>query len=275
MIGSILENWIVQLVLGVGMIVIFGLIIWLLNRAFFKLMGRKARPAVMLTGFIGVPAHELGHALFCVVFRHRIHEIKLYQPNSKDGVLGFVRHSYNKKSLYQRMGLFFIATGPIILGTALIFLLMWIFVVDIWRDISAITPAFQEMGLRDIPLIFSSSWEALGIIFSGHNFGYWEWWAFMIPALSVSLFMSMSVADVNSAKSGFAVIAGVFLIVNIILGIINIDIVYGLTYYMLRGSFYIANFMAVAVLMATIIVLIALIIYTIIYIMRRISGRAA
>jgi hypothetical protein len=85
-VQTMLQNTAYQLIYTIGLIAVFGLAVGLLNKAFYKLVGYKfGRIVCIATGFIGVPIHEIGHALFCLLFGHKITEIKLYQPNSTDG----------------------------------------------------------------------------------------------------------------------------------------------------------------------------------------------
>lgn len=81
-------------------------------------------------GIIGVPIHEFSHYIFCLLFRHKVHEVKFFSPNLKTGVLGYVNHSYNPKSIYQRSGQVIIAIAPMIVGTFLISLLTKLFHID-------------------------------------------------------------------------------------------------------------------------------------------------
>ena len=48
--------------------------------------------------------------------------MQLFRPG-RDGTLGYVEHAYNRRSLYQSVGNFFIGTGPIWFGSALVYLL--------------------------------------------------------------------------------------------------------------------------------------------------------
>lgn len=74
----------------------------------------------------GVVVHELAHALFCILFAHKIQQIQFFQLG-KDGTLGFVKHAYNPRNPYAILGNFFIGTGPIwIGGIAVLFLVKWI-----------------------------------------------------------------------------------------------------------------------------------------------------
>lgn len=85
---------------------------------------------IYVFGIIGVPIHELSHYIFCLIFRHKVHKVKLFSPNFKTGVLGYVYHSYNKRSIYQSVGQVFVAIAPMIGGTFLILLLSKLFNIE-------------------------------------------------------------------------------------------------------------------------------------------------
>ena len=71
-------------------------------------------------GVVFIPIHELSHALMCLVFRHKITDIRLV--SFKGGLGGYVNHTWNPRSPYQGLGLFFIAIAPLI--TAIVALLL-------------------------------------------------------------------------------------------------------------------------------------------------------
>ena len=48
---------------------------------------------VYLVAWLGTPLHELGHALFCLIFRHKIEDIKFFKPDKVNGTLGYVYHT--------------------------------------------------------------------------------------------------------------------------------------------------------------------------------------
>ena len=67
-----LENFLFQVLFSVGLIIIFGFIIAALNRAWCRMLGSKGMFAMRATGVIGTPVHEIGHAIFCILFGHKI-----------------------------------------------------------------------------------------------------------------------------------------------------------------------------------------------------------
>ncbi|MCC6748763.1 MAG: hypothetical protein IT371_13975 [Deltaproteobacteria bacterium] len=91
-----------------------------------QLARRLGWRAVLLTGWLGVPVHELGHLALARLFGHRILAWALFEPDPESGTLGYVRHAYSRRSLYQRLGSFFIAIAPLLSGgAALVALLVW------------------------------------------------------------------------------------------------------------------------------------------------------
>ena len=112
--------FLLQIAFTIGVIFLLGWLIALCNKVFYSNFGRFGNIVCYVTGFVGAPIHELSHALFCLIFFHRIREIKLFQI-SDDGTMGYVIHSYNRRNMYQRIGNFFIGVAPYFsdVGTAL------------------------------------------------------------------------------------------------------------------------------------------------------------
>ena len=75
-----------------------------------------------VSGFIGVPFHELSHLITALLFGHDVIDFSLYRPikGRKDGMLGYVNHTYNPNSLYQKIGNFFIGSAPMTFGAILL-----------------------------------------------------------------------------------------------------------------------------------------------------------
>ena len=120
-VEEILFNTAEQFVTFVGIVFAVGFCISLLNRVFYGIVGNN-RTIIYITGAIGTPIHELSHALMCVLFGHRITEVKLFQPNSDDGTMGYVMHTSNSKNIYQQVGHYFIGVAPIFVSSVLLFL---------------------------------------------------------------------------------------------------------------------------------------------------------
>ena len=105
-------------------IFIFGLLIQFISQLSFKSLGNAFGPGgTYLVAWLGTPVHELGHALFCLIFGHKIEEIRFFKPDKDTGTLGFVYHTWNPKNPWHVLGNFFIGIGPVVLGCAVLFAL--------------------------------------------------------------------------------------------------------------------------------------------------------
>ena len=113
---ELIVNFALQMLFTLGFIFLFGKVIALCNARFYQNFGSRGQAVCIATGFIGTPVHEASHALMCLIFGHKITEIKFFQPNSSDGTLGYVSHSYNPKNLYQKVGNLFFDLAPTLLG---------------------------------------------------------------------------------------------------------------------------------------------------------------
>jgi hypothetical protein len=174
-----------------------------------------------LFGWLGTIVHELGHALFCLIFRHKITAIKLFDPDPETGTLGYVEHTYTPTNLYQLAGNFFIGIGPILLGTAIICLLAYFLL--------GFNP-FKLAGSFNITLSHIDSWniflqllsnlwtislDLLRDVFSWHNLSTWQFYAFIYLVFAIGSSITLSPPDIKGALKGFSVILVLIFIFNL------------------------------------------------------------
>lgn len=196
----------------------FGLLLYILARGARSLFVNAGAESVdiYLTGWIGVPLHELGHALFCVIFNHKITDIQLFKPDKNDGTLGYVTHSYNPKNWYQAVGNFFIGCGPIILGALMLYFITVLFFSD--------TFVLQKMSLipqKNISFVsfFTTIWHFLQQafvsflqFFKQQNFSSWQFWVYMYLSLAISSHMELSLPDIRTMLRGLLVLCAILLL---------------------------------------------------------------
>ena len=144
-------------------------------------------PYVYLTA-PGVIVHELSHAGFCLLFGHTVTDMRLFSPQD-DGTLGYVSHQYNPRNLYHQIGNFFIGTGPIWGGAALLWLL------SCWLLPEAVTA-----GTKSIPL---QMLEFMKMFFTLSFWSSWQGWLWLYLAFTISLHITLSPADLKGALAGF------------------------------------------------------------------------
>ena len=207
----------------IGMMIFVGFILGYLREHsmtnFQRSFGEKA---VMITGFIGVPIHEISHAIFAVVFKHKITKIKLFQKKDAQGILGYVNHTYNPKSIYQQIGNFFIGVAPIIGGIAAIIGLMRVFIYNVYSDFINVSinnlqvTAITEGAIKNV---FSSYFLLIKMIFSIKNFSNIYFIIFLFLAICISSHISLSKADIKGAFQG---ITAFFLVLFVFKFIFNI-----------------------------------------------------
>lgn len=234
----------VEILWSFSFVIIFGLLLYILasrtRMLYCKIFGMKGE--LYITGFIGVPVHEMGHLIFCLIFRHRVDDVKLLDINATNGVLGYVNHSYRKDSIYQNIGNFFIGVGPIIFGTIVIYALLNFMLPSLRNDIfSSITGmihdsinqlTFQSFAVDDAGSIFSilhEEIERLRILFvamitttklllaSFTNAEYSTnilFWLFMYLSICIASHMELSPPDIKHVTRALLVIVAFMVFIN-------------------------------------------------------------
>lgn len=170
-----------------------------LRRKWYDLLGEKSW---ILLAAPGTVIHETGHALFCLIFGHKILEMKLFSPG-EDGTLGMVDHSWDSKSLYQRAGNFFIGTGPIIAGVAVIICCTAWLLPDVWEEL---TPpefyTFSDLAAGVIALIC----RMFRVLCDPEIWHRWQSWGWLLVTLLTGSHITLSKADLKNAATGFWIV---------------------------------------------------------------------
>ena len=206
----------VLLLPGLLLALLMTLVAGFVQKRAYAVLGRRVY--LSLLGWLGTTVHECGHALGCLIFRHRIDKIAFFDPDPQRGTLGYVNHSYNPKNPYHLIGNFFIGIAPILLGTAVVFLLARVLLGEklftplgaITIDSAVLTQAGALTGLAE------KTWEASRVtvlnLFGEANLHSWQLYVFLYVTLAVGSSITLSRADLKGAGHGlFAIVALLFL----------------------------------------------------------------
>jgi hypothetical protein len=222
----------------------------LVMRQALGLLGPRA--FLFVFGWLGTAVHELSHALFCLLFGHRILELKLFDPGASDGSLGYVRHAYNRLNPYHQLGNLFIAAAPVIVGAALLTLGG---VALLGGDLHAVfqgasrmtggTHGFAELAARALGGVRSLGALALG----SAGAGCLRAAAFAYVTISIGSLMSMSRPDAVGALPGLATVALLLLLANVAALLLTGDTLTGRVWSAALGLWFVYSILIAAVAM--------------------------
>ena len=167
----------------------------------YKIVGQKLSVYIQrnfgwvgycILGSVGVTFHEISHLITAILFRHKINEVRLFRPfqGKIDGTLGYINHSWNTRSIYQKIGNFFIGTAPMFFGAGLFFILLRIAYPSAFINVTEIS---------EIPNAFMFAFN--NVLNRSFLFTMWTPIIFLI-AIFICPHMHMSWVDVKGATSG-------------------------------------------------------------------------
>jgi hypothetical protein len=186
----------------------------------YQVLGQKIYLYVF--GWLGTAVHELGHAIFAIIFAHKISEIKLFSPNSGKS-LGHIKHSYTKGNPYQTLGNFFIGLGPILLGSLLLFVVAWVlFGLNIFQIAEKnnvvinynLFTGFDSLKITAVN-IGKGVWECFTSILTGPDSNWWKLVLFFYLFYAIGSSITLSPSDIKGAFRGFLYFLIILFIFNI------------------------------------------------------------
>lgn len=224
---TVLKISFIEMLYLTGLILLAGLILGLFERLSNDFMQRSlGKKGILITAWLGTPIHEIGHAFMCVIFNHKITNIKLLNTRFENGVLGYVEHSYDPNSVYQRVGNIFIGLGPIFSGTASLILSLYLLLPHSFETfkiylIHGINNDKIDSNL--ISALLKAGGTLLRSIFTVNNLSSINFWIFIIIAICISSHIALSRPDMKGAEDGLIVLFTLIFIINLVLRYFSIN----------------------------------------------------
>ena len=212
-----------QLFILLGPVLILALIMYYVSKFVQFRISDVLSPRVYIYGFkiLGTPVHEIGHALFAILFGHRIIEIELFKPDPVSGSIGYVYHSWDKDNIYQSIGNFFIGIGPVVLGSIVIFLsTRFLLGPTVLEPINAIEINSDTFSSLDnfwafLQQTYPITRTLLSSLFTLENLTNWKFYIFLYIAISIGTSITLSPSDIHGAALGFGVLVAIIFAFNL------------------------------------------------------------
>ncbi|MBP2632673.1 MAG: hypothetical protein H6Q70_3301 [Firmicutes bacterium] len=174
---------------------------------------------ILLTGFIGTPIHEAGHAIMCLLFGHKINSIKFFTMSPNTTTLGYVNHSFNKHNLYQASGNFFISLGPLFSGTTAILFFMYLLEPSTFNALQRYVIT-APLAHNTILSLIEWSGRSMAVVYTGicssKNVGSPSFWLFLVLTICTASHIALSKEDIKNAISGLVVTLFTVVIINMV-----------------------------------------------------------
>lgn len=207
--------------LTLGVMVACGLVAWVSRRVFMYFVGNSARAVFYASSIVGTPVHELGHAIMCVIFAHRITDIKLLTfPGGRSRTLGYVQHTHRRKNRWAAFGNLFIGFGPIFSGLGVMVLVLTVCFPEQWNAYRESSRILVESGasIQDsLAGVFSLLWS----LFEGFKQNAFASLIGILIMLSVSQHITLSLSDLRGCQKPFltyTAIVAIFAAVTMLFG---------------------------------------------------------
>jgi hypothetical protein len=222
LLASLFSAWSRQLGAALLLPAIVGVLLHVTERGTQESLRRVFgwRGVVWWTGWLGTPIHELSHCIVGTCFAHKIDEVKLWEPDPRDGVLGYVRYRLPTSRLlrpYAVIGQFFSGIAPLFGGSLVLLLALRIVVPDAHAVFDA-ADRYSETLSTSRPAGVLSGFVALvrsvyGSVFA-EGVASPRPWIFLYIALAVGAHLAPSPADMKGGLPGFLLLVFALLLVD-------------------------------------------------------------
>jgi len=195
-----LKTVVINLSLILSIPLIASALLMIANELYYRSFRSQKRHVLLVTGVIGVPIHELSHALVVSLFGMKIIKIAFFKPDTQSQTLGYVEYLYNPNKLSDRIGLFFIGVSPIIFGSLCIYGLFYFTNTPNLHDF-VVPPEHHSFSMETL-MLGATNWSA-SLLASLES---WRGVVIVIFALMIGSHSSPSPADLSGSLKGTFVV---------------------------------------------------------------------
>jgi len=157
---------------------------------------------VIFLAWLGTPVHEISHLIGCIIGRNKIEEFALFKPDRASGSLGYVSHSYDQSSFYQRVfGNTLVALAPFFGGAVAIYYLTYLAYPQLLSDLGS-APALKWQTFTSFAALgeFATGWKSTAIHFyrlfsDPENLRNGWFWVYLWGMISLGAHLSPSRSD--------------------------------------------------------------------------------
>lgn len=177
---------------------------------------------LLLFGGLGTAIHEIGHALFMLLFGYHVPKIELFKIDLKSGSLGKTFYVPDENNLFKVIGLFFIGIAPILFGTIIIFSALLILfqadMIELIQRIALLSGDQQAQSVAGGLLYQTLTYCAaiLAFIFRPAHFFDWRFYLFLYLTFAIGSSIHLSKSDIKAATSGFVALIILAFVFNLI-----------------------------------------------------------
>lgn len=152
-------------------------------------------------GWFGIFCHELSHLVVALLFGHHIASVRLLKRPHPDQLgadgradlaLGYVNHTWNQNSAYQRIGNLFIGIAPIF-GCSLVLLAL----------MAGLLPGLFQGILTLMTHPLALDWTGFRQALAHPTDRWWRWLIMLVIAINISVGgFDLSAADLSNSRLG-------------------------------------------------------------------------
>jgi hypothetical protein len=197
--------------------------------------------------------------------------MRLFQIDSDDGTLGYVKHTSNPRNVYQQAGNYFIGVAPIFVTSVILYFAMMKFMPETYREIDLIFGRLSSASYETFGWLseFGDIFTDVMLSMLKNSFASITGFVFFILSMCIALHMNLSPADIKGSVVAVPLLAVILAVANTVLYCIPGTLYKEFLGIMNSAGIFVALMLSLALILSVLCVLAALLVRTVAKIIKR------